>query len=101
MSRRPHFDAIASNKASACAVSRTSSGSRSEASTAEAHGSTWGRAFSLRYVIAISAPARCIACAQPHAIERSLATPTISAFWPSRIKVRASSGGMTFALVIV
>src|SRR5437899_4817210 len=35
--------------------------------------------------MAISAPDRCIASAQPQAIERSFATPIISAFWPLRI----------------
>ena len=55
---------------------------QSGASTSRASGSTKGSAFSFRYVIAISAPARRIAWAHPQAIERSLATPTMSAFIP-------------------
>src|SRR5215472_13837218 len=44
-------------------------------------------------VIAISAPDRCIASAHPHAIERSLATPTINALCPFRIEEWLTSGG--------
>src|SRR5215472_6392841 len=49
-----------------------------------ASGSTRSRILSFTYEKASSAPSRCIACAMPQAIERSVATPTMKARLPAR-----------------
>src|SRR5271157_2085426 len=52
-------------------------------SSSRASGSTYFLVFSLRYVIATSAPSARNAAAQPQAIDCSFAMPTTSPLWPS------------------
>src|SRR6478752_4119753 len=55
-----------------------------------ARGCTRSLNFSLTYENASSAPSRCMACAMPQAMERSVATPTMRARLPARNPMEAS-----------
>src|SRR5581483_9767962 len=73
-----------SNAASICSSEVTSRGIVKREPTEAASGSTRSLRRSFAYEKASSAPSRCIACAIPQAIERSVATPTMSARLPAR-----------------
>src|SRR3954469_23902284 len=68
----------------------TSSGTMIFEPRDSASGVTRSFILSLRYVNASSAPSRCMACAMPQAMERSVATPTMRARLPARNPMEAS-----------
>src|SRR6185437_7901834 len=92
MSRLPHSRFSTSNAASIWPSTVTSRGIVRREPTDWARGSTRSFILSLTYEKARSAPSRCIACAMPHAIERSVATPTMNARLPERNPMREPAG---------
>src|SRR5688572_27079742 len=89
MSSEPHWLPSAANTALTSASTVTSMGSTIFEPTEAASGSTRSLSFSWPKVKASSAPCSCMAWAMPQAIERSVATPTISARLPERIPMSA------------
>src|SRR5580700_5395976 len=92
MSSCPHSLFRRSNAASVWSSAVTSSSMVRREPSECASGSTRSFIFSFTYENASSAPSRCIACAMPQAIDRSVATPTMKARLPVRKPMFVASG---------
>src|SRR5262245_10761316 len=90
MSRLPQSRFNLSNAAEISSSFVTSSGMMIFEPSDSASGVTRSFILSFRYVNASSAPSRCMACAMPQAMERSVATPTMRARLPARNPIEAS-----------
>src|SRR6516164_1567486 len=88
ISSSPHSRFSSSKAAAHCPSTVTSSGIVRRDPSEWASGSTRSRILSFTYEKASCAPSRCIACAMPQAIERSVATPTMKARLPARNPIR-------------